>query len=117
MLRRVRHANFWRNVSSPHPIDVGSFWPWQHNSTAIVSALTAVAVVQVGSLFSVSDAWNNVTFTAGEIRNPKRNSAAERWLSVRGYRPAAVYVALQLHLSERASAFGRSERADDAVAG
>jgi APA family basic amino acid/polyamine antiporter len=28
--------------------------------------------VQVGSLFS-SDAWNNVTFTAGEIRNPKRN--------------------------------------------
>ena len=31
-----------------------------------------VAVVQVGSLFS-SDSWNNVTFTAGEIRDPKRN--------------------------------------------
>jgi APA family basic amino acid/polyamine antiporter len=31
-----------------------------------------LAVVQVGSLFS-SDAWNNVTFTAGEIRDPKRN--------------------------------------------
>jgi APA family basic amino acid/polyamine antiporter len=31
-----------------------------------------IAIVQVGSLFS-SDAWNNVTFTAGEIRNPKRN--------------------------------------------
>ena len=26
----------------------------------------------VGSLFS-SDAWNNITFTAGEVRNPKRN--------------------------------------------
>jgi APA family basic amino acid/polyamine antiporter len=26
----------------------------------------------VGALFS-SDAWNNVTFTAGEVRNPKRN--------------------------------------------
>ena len=26
----------------------------------------------VGSLFS-SDAWNNVTFTAGEVRNPRRN--------------------------------------------
>ncbi len=26
----------------------------------------------VGPLFS-SDAWNNVTFTAGEVRNPKRN--------------------------------------------
>jgi APA family basic amino acid/polyamine antiporter len=34
--------------------------------------LTVIAVVQVGSLFS-SDAWNNVTFTAGEIVNPKRN--------------------------------------------
>jgi APA family basic amino acid/polyamine antiporter len=31
-----------------------------------------VAIVQVGSLFS-ADAWNNVTFTAGEIRDPKRN--------------------------------------------
>jgi APA family basic amino acid/polyamine antiporter len=31
-----------------------------------------VAVVQVGSLFS-ADAWNNVTFTAGEIENPRRN--------------------------------------------
>jgi len=31
-----------------------------------------LAVVQTGSLFS-ADAWNNVTFTAGEIRNPKRN--------------------------------------------
>jgi APA family basic amino acid/polyamine antiporter len=37
-----------------------------------VGLLTMVAVVQVGSLFS-SDAWNNVTFTAGEIKNPKRN--------------------------------------------
>jgi len=26
----------------------------------------------VGSVFS-SDAWNNVTFIAGEIKNPKRN--------------------------------------------
>jgi APA family basic amino acid/polyamine antiporter len=26
----------------------------------------------VGSLFS-SDAWNNITFTAGEVKNPKRN--------------------------------------------
>jgi APA family basic amino acid/polyamine antiporter len=32
--------------------------------------LTGVAMV--GALFS-SDAWNNVTFTAGEVRNPKRN--------------------------------------------
>jgi APA family basic amino acid/polyamine antiporter len=32
----------------------------------------AFCVAQVGSLFS-SDAWNNITFTAGEVKNPKRN--------------------------------------------
>ena len=64
------HANFWTGFTGH--IAVGSFWPWQHDSTAVVGALTAVAVVQVGSLFS-SDAWNNVTFTAGEIRRPSRN--------------------------------------------
>lgn len=31
-----------------------------------------IGVAMVGALFS-SDAWNNVTFTAGEVRNPKRN--------------------------------------------
>ncbi len=34
--------------------------------------LIAVCVAQVGSLFS-SDAWNNITFTAGEVRDPRRN--------------------------------------------
>ncbi len=34
--------------------------------------LTALGVAMVGSLFS-SDAWNNVTFIAGEIKNPQRN--------------------------------------------
>jgi basic amino acid/polyamine antiporter, APA family len=38
----------------------------------ILNVAAVLAVVQVGSLFS-SDAWNNVTFTAGEIQNPKRN--------------------------------------------
>jgi APA family basic amino acid/polyamine antiporter len=32
----------------------------------------AVCVAQVGSLFS-SDAWNNITFTAGEVKEPRRN--------------------------------------------
>jgi APA family basic amino acid/polyamine antiporter len=38
----------------------------------VLNVAIVLAVVQVGSLFS-SDAWNNVTFTAGEIKNPKRN--------------------------------------------
>jgi APA family basic amino acid/polyamine antiporter len=37
-----------------------------------VAALGAIAASMVGSIFS-SDAWNNVTFIAGEIKNPKRN--------------------------------------------
>lgn len=32
----------------------------------------AFCVAQVGSLFS-SDAWNNITFTAGEVKKPRRN--------------------------------------------
>lgn len=61
--------NFWQGAGwhTMHAVQVGVGGP-----TAYVGFLTIVAVVQVGSLFS-SDAWNNVTFTAGEIRNPRRN--------------------------------------------
>lgn len=45
-------------------------------STAIIApvlgALGAIAASMVGSIFS-SDAWNNVTFIAGEIKNPQKN--------------------------------------------
>ncbi len=52
-----------------------------HGSVPIVPGLTAatgfglfvaMCVAQVGSLFS-ADAWNNITFTAGEVREPRRN--------------------------------------------
>ena len=36
------------------------------------AVLGAIAASMVGSVFS-SDAWNNVTFIAGEIKNPQRN--------------------------------------------
>ena len=57
-------ANFWHNAGFGTLHDVGG--------GVLVSTLTALAVAQVGSLFS-ADAWNNVTFTAGEVRNPSRN--------------------------------------------
>ncbi|HXC95881.1 MAG TPA: amino acid permease [Edaphobacter sp.] len=61
--------NFWAGAGwgTLHSLQVGAGGP-----TALVGVLTIVAAVQVGSLFS-SDSWNNVTFTAGEIRNPRRN--------------------------------------------
>jgi APA family basic amino acid/polyamine antiporter len=37
-----------------------------------IALLGAVAASMVGTIFS-SDAWNNVTFIAGEMKNPKRN--------------------------------------------
>ncbi len=38
----------------------------------LVPAMMVVGAAMVGSLFS-ADAWNNVTFTAGETQNPRRN--------------------------------------------
>ena len=60
---------FWKNAgwSALHPVQVGIGGPM-----VMVNLLVILAVVQVGSLFS-ADAWNNVTFTAGEVKNPRRN--------------------------------------------
>ena len=48
-------------------VETGSWLPI--GGTAL---LTGISAAMVGSLFS-SDAWNGVTFIAGEIKNPKRN--------------------------------------------
>ena len=63
------NGQFWKNasLSSLHPVQVGVGGP-----TVLVNLFVILAVVQVGSLFS-ADAWNNITFTAGEVKNPKRN--------------------------------------------
>jgi basic amino acid/polyamine antiporter, APA family len=62
-------ANFWHNagLGAQHAVQVGVGGP-----IALVGTLTILAVAQVGSLFA-ADAWNNVTFTAGEVKNPSRN--------------------------------------------
>lgn len=41
-------------------------------SLSTLGLIAAMGVAMVGALFS-SDAWNGVTFIAGEIKNPKRN--------------------------------------------
>ncbi len=53
---------------------------WQ-NADWTFTTVQVVGVAMVGALFS-SDAWNNVTFTAGEIRNPKRNLPLSLMLGV-----------------------------------
>jgi APA family basic amino acid/polyamine antiporter len=58
----------------------GHLWA-RHGTVEIVPGLSAmsafglfiaIGVSQTGSLFS-ADAWNNITFTAGEVKDPRRN--------------------------------------------
>src|SRR6201996_7893264 len=63
------HLN-WSNAWTLHKLNTnGSFTEY---TTA--AAVGAIAASMVGSIFS-SDAWNSVTFIAGEMRNPKRDVA------------------------------------------
>ncbi|MGH9774481.1 MAG: APC family permease [Candidatus Acidiferrales bacterium] len=66
-VRAANFTNFWRNagLSTTHgyPPGVNTWW---------ISTITLVGVALVGALFS-SDAWNNITFTAAEVKKPSRN--------------------------------------------
>lgn len=42
------------------------------SATTMFGLFVALCVSQTGSLFS-ADAWNNITFTAGEVKDPRRN--------------------------------------------
>ncbi len=58
-------------------IEPGADWlkswiPSVSAATGAFGLLIALGVAQVGSLFS-ADAWNNITFTAGEVKNPRRD--------------------------------------------
>ncbi|HEX7180632.1 MAG TPA: amino acid permease [Thermoanaerobaculia bacterium] len=65
-------ADFWtpRDVATIRP-DLGGV-PATAATAGAFGLLIAFCVAQVGSLFS-ADAWNNITFTAGEVKNPRRN--------------------------------------------
>lgn len=58
-----------------------------------VALLGAIAAAMTGSVFS-SDAWNNVTFIAGEIKNPKRNIGLSLFLGT--FIVIVLYIATNL---------------------
>jgi APA family basic amino acid/polyamine antiporter len=72
-------ANFsglWA-LHDPQTIEPGAGWlksfiPSVTAASGAFGLLIAFGVSQVGSLFS-ADAWNNITFTAGEVKNPRRD--------------------------------------------
>lgn len=75
----VKHS-FWAenwqtgmNATQLQPNEAGKLVPggeWLPISGTVL--IGAIAAAMVGSIFS-SDSWNNVTFIAGEIKNPKKN--------------------------------------------
>jgi APA family basic amino acid/polyamine antiporter len=48
------------------------FTPGLSAAAGAFGLFVAVCLAQTGSLFS-ADAWNNITFTAGEVKDPRRN--------------------------------------------
>jgi APA family basic amino acid/polyamine antiporter len=71
-------SHFW-TVRNAQPIEPGanflrSFLPTITAASGAFGLFVAFGVAQVGSLFS-ADAWNNIGFTAAEVKNPKRDVA------------------------------------------
>lgn len=62
----------WNNAWSIQKLTKAADGTVNYETLVSGVALGAIASAMVGSIFS-SDAWNNVTFIAGEIKNPKRN--------------------------------------------
>ncbi len=69
---------FYPNIAAAN---FGDLWTVRGNLQDVGHGLTAattfglfvgICVAQTNSLFS-ADAWNNITFTAGEVKDPKRN--------------------------------------------
>jgi basic amino acid/polyamine antiporter, APA family len=71
-------SHFW-TVRGAIPIEPGanflrSLVPTITAASGAFGLFVAFGVAQVGSLFS-ADAWNNIGFTAAEVKNPKRDVA------------------------------------------
>ncbi|HSC45788.1 MAG TPA: amino acid permease [Candidatus Acidoferrum sp.] len=70
-------SNFW-TVRGAQPLEPANLFkglfPTVTAASGFLGLLVAFGVSQVGSLFS-ADAWNNIGFTAAEVKNPKRDVA------------------------------------------
>src|SRR5215510_7639164 len=71
-------SHFWA-IHNPVPLEPGAnflkeIFPTVTAASGAFGLLVAFSVAQVGSLFS-ADAWNNIGFTAAEVKDPKRDVA------------------------------------------
>jgi APA family basic amino acid/polyamine antiporter len=69
VIRAANSVDPWGDIADTKSfVDMHALFP----SGGALLPLMVVGGALVGALFS-ADAWNNVTFTAGEVRNPERN--------------------------------------------
>lgn len=80
---------FGRNATAIHA-NVTAFWGTQPFSLAL---LPLIGAAMVGALFS-SDAWNNITFAAAEVRDPARTVPLS--LTIGTSLVSALYIAANL---------------------
>ena len=83
------------------------------NADWSMATIRLVGVAMVGALFS-ADAWNNVTFTAGEVRNPRRNVPLALGMGVGVV--CAIYIAANLVYLRLLPLEGIQHAAEDRVA-
>lgn len=62
----------WTDAWMAKTVTINADESISHNSLIGLSIMGPLCAAMVGALFS-SDAWNNVTFIAGEIKKPERN--------------------------------------------
>lgn len=88
----IWNAN-WANAWTPAHLTKDSAGNILSTGLSGIALLGAIAVSMKGSLFS-SDAWNNVTFIAAEIKNPQKNIGRSLFLGT--FIVTSVYVLTNL---------------------
>src|SRR5262245_21671948 len=124
---QANSADWWGGIHSTDAYQkIGS----RVGAAGLVIALMVAGGAMVGALFS-ADAWNNITFTAGETRNPRRTLplslalgtgtvillyllANVAYVSALPVRPSAEVERRLTELQERVDELAREGRLDEA---
>lgn len=104
-------VNPWNAMQEVKAAGSESSGLWANIDT--ITLLGAVAAAMVGSVFS-SDAWNNVTFIAGEIRNPQKNIGLSLFLGT--LTVTVIYILMNLMYLNVLPLNGIAHAAQDRVA-
>lgn len=108
----IWHAN-WADAWTAKEISKTITGAIHHSSLNGTMLVMAIAVAMVGAIFS-SDAWNNVTFIAGEIRRPERNVGLSLFIGT--FVVTLLYVSMNLMYTNVLTMSEIARAPDDRVA-